>query len=271
MNISHLNSNDPDSKILQCLRLLLVPVLGFCLRRSIKLQELLECIKVVFLEVAIADMQRKGIPMSNSRLTVMTGVHRRDTARLSARQLRIDRPENLIARVIGQWQQGKQFCTSIGKPRILSLAKGDFNKLVSSVSKDLNPYTVLFELERTGAVKRTKHGLKLETRIFIPRQDVVGGFKLLSNDCEDLIQSVEENVFADPELPHLHIKTEYNNIPTSALSDIRKWIFREGSAFHQKVRNYISKFDRDINPTMTSKKGRIRVAVASFSRIEKLL
>lgn len=270
VHVSHHNQGQSASHIYKCLRLLLMPVLGFCLRHSIKLQELLECIKVVFLEVAIMDMQRNGVPMSHSRLSVMTGVHRRDTARLAGQELKLEPPDNLIVRIIGQWQQDKRFCTAIGKPRTLSIEQGDFNELIASVSKDLNPYTVLFELERIGAVRRTRQGLKLQTRIYIPRRDVVEGFKLLSRDCEDLIRSVEENVFLDPEIPHLHIKTEYNNIPTGALKDIRRWLIREGSAFHQRARNYISRFDRDINNAMTAKKGRLRVAIGTFSRVEKL-
>lgn len=44
-----------------------------------------------------------------------------------------------------------------------------------SVSKDLNPYTVLFELERIGAVERLSMQARLCAQVATPRGDALAG------------------------------------------------------------------------------------------------
>ncbi|MBN8550247.1 MAG: hypothetical protein J0M12_13090 [Deltaproteobacteria bacterium] len=137
---------------------------------------------------------------------------------------------------------------------------------------DLNPYTVLFELERIGAVERTRGGVKLVSRLYNPQGDSVAAMGLLASDMSDLMLAVEENVEGggNVAVPNLHIKTEYDNIPASKISEIREWCLREGSAFHQRVRNYLSQHDRDITAQPSGKDGTVRVAVGAFSRVEVL-
>ena len=255
------------------LKLMLRPILRFCLRRSLKLQDLQEVCKAVFLEIAEDEIRKTAKPVTLSRLSVMTGVHRKDVSRISRDGDEVVRANSLVVKVIGQWQNDNRFSTKSGKPRVLSAegANSEFVKLVHSVSKDLNPYTVLFELERIDAVERTARGVRLQTGLYNPHGDEHQAFQLLARDSEDLMSAVEENIVATEEVPNLHISTEYDNIPLKHLPRIRTWFLEEGSAFHQRARSFLSDFDRDVNPIRRrGSKGRVRVAVGSFSRTEIL-
>ncbi len=57
-------------------------------------------------------------------------------------------------------------------------------------------------------------------------------------------------------------------MPSEALEEIRRWSAREGSAFHERARNFLSKYDRDLNPKLGGT-GTYRVAIGSFSVIEE--
>lgn len=254
--------------VLPCLSIVLRPIARFCLRHSLKLQDATEILKRVFLDEAEAELRRRDGQVTASKLSVMTGVHRKDVARLSNNGGKGEWAEHVISRVIGQWQQDRRFITAATKkPRTLTVEGEDseFAKLVHSVSTDLNPYTVLFELERMQAVKRTSQGLKLASRIFIPKGNVNQGFSLVSSDINDLLRAVEENLLHSPNTPNLHIKTEYDHIAERHIPRIKEWFIREGSALHQRARNFLSQFDSDINARPIGSERRMRVVVGSFS------
>ena len=256
------------------LPLLLRPVVNFCLRHSITIGDVVDSLKSVYVEAARDQLQQQGAAQSGSRISVMTGVHRKDVARLLDAAPSVRASKNLTARIIGAWRNSKRFCNASGKPRVLAAEgkESEFVSLVQSVSADLNPYTILFELERIGAVERSRNGLRLVSRLYNPQGDPTAGIGLLSSDINDLMHAVEENIEGQQSdlAPNLHIKTEYDNIPESASQEIRSWCLREGSAFHQRVRNYLSRYDRDISNKKRTAGPSIRVAVGAFSRIENV-
>ena len=257
---------------LKALEGLLRPLARFCLRRSLKLQEFTETAKAVFLEIAAEEIKREGAAVSTSRLSVITGLHRRDVMRLFRNQeSKLGTDTSIVARVIGQWQQDSRFSTRNGKARALQIEgrNSEFMELVRSVSKDLNPYTVLFELERIGAVKRSENTLTLESSVYVPSGDIKEGLLLLARDSADLISAVDENIFKPDELPNLHIKTEYDNICPEFIPEIRRWFLEHGQTFHEEARKFLSKFDKDLNPKLSGKAGGIRAAVGTFSLVDR--
>ncbi len=228
---------------------------------------MVEAAKCVFLEEAAREIERGQEKVNISRLAAMSGMHRRDVMRIYRDEGSVDAAQGLITRIIGQWQQDRRFCTRNGKPRILSFEgpNSDFKRLVSHLSNDLNPATVYFELERTGAVVRTRDGVKLVTRAYVPKGNMKAGFELLANDMDDLVRCVEGNLIGGSKTPHLHGKTEYDNISADAADEIRAWLLREGSALHQKARNFLARFDFDTNSRLKRTGKRIRVALATFA------
>ncbi len=254
--------------LLKSLRLMLRPVMKFCLRHSIKIQEVLESSKVVLLELAV-ELQEPSKKPSISRLSVMTGIHRRDVMRIYRDDSPKDVIVNLTNRVLGHWQSDPEFTTSAGKPRVLTY-KGpdsDFSRLVNSISLDLKQHTVLFELERTGAIEYTAKGIRQSRSVYMPSGDIGEGSLMMATHTEHLMSSIEENIAEEQFLPNYHILTEYDNIATNALPEVREWILREGSKFHKKTRAYLAKFDKDLNPRLATKEGGVRVVVGGFSRV----
>jgi hypothetical protein len=202
----------------------------------------------------------------------MTGVHRTDVAQIRSEASYQPREKHTASDVINQWRYDERFCLRRGKPRPLSFdgKSSEFAELVRSVSHSISPYTVAFELERLGMIQRSRDGrLKLVTRVFVPKGDPKAVLSMLSEDAEDLYQAVEENAFQTTDTqPNHHLKTEYRNIPAEALPEIRSWCLREGSALHERARNFLSQFDRDLNPS-ASGTGTYRVAIGSFSLVSE--
>ena len=96
---------------------------------------------------------------------------------------------------------------------------------------------------------------------------------MLGEDFGSLADSVEENIRSAHDLPNLHARTEFDNIYTEAVPEIREWLLKRGTEFHGMVRDYLARFDRDFSPRSAGK-GRmqdhgnsagVRVVVGTFS------
>lgn len=242
-----------------------------CLRRGVKIQEVEEALKKAFISVAEEELLTTGSAISVSRVSLMTGIHRREIPRfLTIKETASPKEAGLLTRVIGQWQADRRFRGSGGKTKDLTFEgmESEFVSLVRSVNKEFNPYTVLFELERLGAVKRNKDVLVLQVEAFNPSGDNSEGMRLLSNDIADLVSAVTTNVFDKPTPPNLHIKTEYDNVCLDAVDGLRDWCLEKGGAFHEAARSHLSKYDKDLNPKLFKKEGGARIAIGTFSIVE---
>ena len=80
--------------------------------------------------------------------------------------------------------------------------------------------------------------------------------------------AVEENIFSAPTTPNLHITTEYDNICKQDIPKLREWLLEQGTLFHEKVRRYLARFDKDANQRLYNKPGGVRVMIGSFSFTE---
>lgn len=263
-------SKQLSSNILHsALKLLLRPVVSFCLRHGMRLQEAVECLKAAFIDGAATSIRSRNEEISMSKLSIMTGVHRTEAARFHSGGAQ--EPDNQLRNIIGRWQQDKRFLNAKGTPRTLGCEgkNSEFANLVKIVSSDLSPYTVLFELERIGAIRREDNSVKLLHSIYIPKGDMKRGFELLARDSDLLTQAVEENVLSDGTPIHLHLFTRYDNIPARELNKIRPWLLLEGSKFHKRLREHLAKFDRDLNPKLLSEDKTATISVGTFSFSEE--
>lgn len=265
-------SNSPKSQfedtLSECLYLILLPIARFCLRRSIKLKDFVEVMKRAMVRAAEEELQKRDSPVSASRVTLITGVHRKDVPRILNTDHEPKENSDIIRRVINEWRNNSDFLTKNGKPRVLGFEGEDseFAELVQMVSLEFPPYPVLFELERSGAAIKSARGLKLVHQIYVPpKDDMKQGYSLLGQDIGDLISCVQYNLEPSTKEPNLHIRTEYDNIAEESVAEVKKWLLTHGSAFHRKVQQFMKKHDCDINPRLKDKKGGYRISLGSYS------
>ena len=254
--------------LLVCLKFLLEPIAAFCLTHSLRIQDLTESAKQSLILKATNKLEKESIEPTISRLSVMTGIHRRDVVRIFKEGNTHSARAGVVHRVLGVWEQHSDYLGENGLPRKL-LVKGDkneFRELVFSLSQDVDPSTVLFELLRVGAVKEEGDFLILTADAYVNNSDPVEAYQMLSQDMSDLSEAVEENLWGSLKTPNLHAQTEYINISAQDLPRIRLWLLEKGSEFHRNTRDYLSRFDRDINPQMRTGK-KARVVLGTFSRI----
>ena len=224
----------------------------------------------MLIELASEQINTSGDEVSVSRLSVLTGIDRREVKRIYELGEGPKRsPESVVGRVITQWQHDTRFQTKSGRPRVLQSEgkQSEFCALVRAVSSDLAPYTVRYELERIGAIRQTPRGLRLVKEALVVSGDVQASVEMMASDTADMMTAIEENIAETSPLPNYHLVTEFDNIDGQSLSEVREWFLKEGNAFHRRARRFLSKHDLDLNPKRdTSKRGGIKVLFGGFSR-----
>lgn len=265
-----MNLVDP-STLRRFIKLSLRPLVRLCLKNSVQLLEIVECLKEVLVEEAQKLLTEQKCKYNSSRISLMTGVHRRDIKRISNKNSELGEKTNIITKILNQWQASPKFTNKNGTSKVLALDddNNEFQDLVFSVSKEFNPGALLFELERVQAVERTPKGIKLVKKEFIPSADVAESLGILAEDCNDLYNSVQENIFTVQDLPNLHRRTFFDNIIPEAIPKIKLWLMEEGIKFHKKTREMLEEFDRDYNPKLakTNNTKKVRVVLGTFSKV----
>lgn len=253
----------------EALTKILFPVARYSIRHGVPLASLLEALKVIVIEAAVQEIQRHKQKVTVSQISLLSGITRREVQRIYREKRTTDTRPGILARIINRWEQDKRFVTKTKTPKVLSYtgAKNEFRDLVASVSQDINPGTVLAELERTGAVQKTRQGLKLLQRASFVQTSPDKGLNLLLRDLETLTQAVEENINSPRAVRNLHMRTEYDNIFQDKIPEIRTWLLAQGAEFHRQARDLLSKCDKDLNPN-PDRPGGAKVALGTFGWTE---
>jgi hypothetical protein len=145
----------------------LSPIASFMLQGEMSTALLVRAAKLAYIRAAVVDLELKGARANVSRLSVVTGMTRKEVASLLKDKVGSsgDGPpkrlmEHRAIRVLRGWTTDPLYRARNGRPADLPVA-GDgrnFASLVRAYGGDVTPISVLRELERLKAVKRTKLG-----------------------------------------------------------------------------------------------------------------
>jgi hypothetical protein len=172
-----MNPASPPSAVLTAIEHLLRPLVLLCMRYGIDYRKLSEMLKGVFVSVCEADLAIPGRRQTDSRISLVTGVHRKDVRVLRGRverkvQLRDD--QSVIAHLISRWIGSEELLTSQGDPIPLPRTdmpgyKHSFDSIVNSLTNDIRPRAVYDECLRQGIISVGIDGLiYLKTAALIP-------------------------------------------------------------------------------------------------------
>lgn len=151
------------------------PLVRLMLRHGVTYTAFASALKPAFLEAARRELQDQAMPVTDSALTLLSGVHRRDVRVLTRGETPeepladLAPPLSLAGEVVGRWMSEPACLDEQGRPRVL--ARAAFDELVSAVSQDVRPRALRDELVRLGVVSCAEDGsMALSAQGFAPRQ-----------------------------------------------------------------------------------------------------
>ncbi len=159
--------------------------------------ELIERIKLAYVKEVEQDLVSQDEKVTLSRISVISGVHRKDVKRLLSTELSDSDTErsSLTARLISLWVGDSRYIDRSGQPKLLP-AHGDisFESLVLSISTDIRSRTVLDDLIRRGIVIVCDDKLKLNQEALFPSDDLETKIEFLARNISDHILTCHHNI-----------------------------------------------------------------------------
>lgn len=174
------NPAQPPAVLVAAIRKILRPLVRLMLSFQITYPFIVNLLKSLYVEVADEEFAVNDKRQTDSRITLLTGVHRKDVKRLrSEKNVDLNTPKNISigAQLIAYWLGTDAFWDTDGRPSPLPLRSaakpGDektFDDLVEFVCKqDIRPRVILDEWLNLGIATLDEQGLvRLNTGAFTP-------------------------------------------------------------------------------------------------------
>lgn len=199
--IMSLSSSDPDSvddpaaEVLADAAVMLAPMVRWLLGHGVPLGALTRTLKQVYLDEGRSELARRGQRVTDSALSVLTGVHRKDV-----RQMQTERPgwpalaPTPAAMLFTRWITDLSCRDAEGRPRASLPRQGpapSFESLAREVCSDVHPRTLLEELLRLGLVRvEGEEVLRLSERFVLPGRDPAAAQAMAVNVADHLAAAV---------------------------------------------------------------------------------
>lgn len=236
---------------------LLRPIARILLRNGVSFSTFSDLAKWSYVDVATREFGIEGRKQSTSRVSVITGLSRREVMRVR----KLPRPDvtasterhNRAARVIAAWRRESDFLDAEGKPALLPMeGRGaTFSELVKRFSGNVPPRAILDELIHVGAVERRKDGkIALITRAYIPRNIDAHKLNILGTDVRHLVSTIDHNLKSETTEPLFQRKVSYDNLPDDVLPAFRKLFTKRAQAMLESADRWLAQRDRDVTPTV---------------------
>ena len=236
---------------------MLRPLVRILLRNGVSYSTFSDFVKWVYVDVASKEFGIEGRKQSTSRVSVITGLSRKEVMRVR----KLPKPDdsasteryNRAARVIAAWRRDRNFLDAEGMPAPLAMAGPDvsFSELVKRFSGDVPVRATLDELIRVGAVERLEDGrVSLLTRTYVPQSSDADKLHILGTDVAHLISTFDHNLKSDPVGPFFQRKVAYDNLPDEVLPGFRKHSAKRAQALLENLDRWLAQHDRDVTPTV---------------------
>ena len=219
-----------QAAFVRALRRLLRPLVHLLVARQVPYPVIANLLKSVYVEVADCDFPLEGKRQTDSRISLLTGVHRKDVKRLRGELEEGElTPSNvsLGAQLVARWQGSSDFLDENGGPRPLPPQPPDdngasFEKLVASVSTDIRPRSVLDEWLRLGVVHFDDRGrVALKAGVFVPQKGFEEKLSYFGRNLHDHIAAAAHNVLGH-QPPFVERSVHYADLSPEAVDALKR-------------------------------------------------
>jgi Family of unknown function (DUF6502) len=198
--------NQPTLALDRVLRVL-QPLVRMLVKNGVTYTVFAAALKRAFLSAAQQELASRGMPATDSAVSLLSGVHRRDVRTLTRGTAALaDSPAppeppalGLAAQVVARWMNDPAYSAADGTRLVLPKggAAPSFDALVAGVSSDVRSRAVLDELLRLGVVSETDAGLVLDKSGFAPRGNFAENSWLAAQNVHDHAAAMVANLHGE--------------------------------------------------------------------------
>lgn len=218
---------------------MLRPLVHLLVQQQIQYPFVSRILKSLYVDVVARDFAIGDRRLTVSRLSLLTGIHRREVKRIREQAVSGEAatPSSITlgAQIVARWTGERPWIDEEGRPRRLPRTADDddspsFHRLVNSVSVDIHPRSVLDEWIRLGVASIDEYGVvSLNTGAFVPARGFEEKAHYVGRNVRDHLAAACSNLAAE-ESPFLERSVYYASLPAEAvveLSDLARQVGHE--------------------------------------------
>lgn len=223
--------------LLSALRRVMRPLVRLMLRKGVTYTVFADVLKEVFVDVADREFRLDDKAPSDSRISLLTGIHRKDVRRLrhEGDTASMALPENITlgAQLVNVWTNSQPFCKAVGQalplPRLASVGgEVSFDALVARVSTDIRARVVLDEWLRLGVVRVDEQDcVHLEAQAFLPQKGFDEKAAYLGHNLHDHASAAVHNLSGQGQ-PFFERSVHYDALAPVSVEVLREAVASEG-------------------------------------------
>ena len=212
------------------------------LKRGVSYGTFADLAKWVFADVAKKEFEIPGKKISDSRVSVITGLTRHDVKNLlstaSPEEFKIEEKHHRATSIINGWVFDKAYQDSNGNLLELDL-KGkekSFESLVKEYGGDVTYRSILDELVRSDSLELLPNNkVRLKRKRFVPNLDEEQILSILGEDVSSLIRTIDHNIENPGQKDFLQLNASSIYLNKEKMALIRNEMKKKGIVFLQEI------------------------------------
>jgi len=219
--------------LLQAARRLMRPLVRLMMQNGLTFPVLADELRRLFVEIAVNELLTDSKTRTDSRISLLTGIHRKEIRRLRALPPDPEGPPasvTLVSQVVARWVGTAAFTDSSQQtPRPLArFSNGgpepSFDDLVASVTTDIRPRAVLDDLLSHGAVfMDARDRVQLNVEAFIPRPGGEEQLFYFARNLHDHVAAAVANISAAGTPLFLDRSVHYDRLSADQAASLRDY------------------------------------------------
>ena len=193
----------PPEALLDAIDKILRKLVGLLLEFRIAFPQVAEMLKQAYVGVAEKDFTLDNKPQTDARLSLLTGIHRKDIKRLRNQDVEKEEAPEVVStgvRLVARWISESKYQSPEGAPLALPLKskapEPSFESLVQDVLKqDIRPRVILDEWLSLGVVSMSADKIiTLNNRAYIPSKGLEEKAFFLGLNLADHLAAITQNL-----------------------------------------------------------------------------
>ena len=264
--------NKTQAALVKAINLLCKPLIRLLIEKGVTFPQFRELMKELYVEVADEHFALDDKKSSDSRIFVLTGVHRKDIKRIRQQSEQgepsFNSSASLSGEIIARWASMPEYLDEKGKPKKLlrndSNNEPGFTHLVSSVSKDVRPKVVLDEWIRLNVVSLKDDLVVLNRSAFVTNKEFNDMAYYLGHNVHDHLASCVNNILAEDE-PMIERSVYYASLTEKSVNKLRTIATKKGDELLQHLNKQAIKL-YDADKLKDDAKHRMRLGVYWYQK-----
>lgn len=212
---------------MRALAWLLRPLVLLCIRSGVTFPILADLLRGLYVDVASRDLLSGERARTDSRLSLLTGIHRKELRRQRLQPAPALEPAvvTLTSQAVARWLGDPDYLDGSGAPRPLPRTgpAASFDSLIAGVTRDMRSRAVLDEWLSRGLARLDGEGrVVLQAQGLLPQENMEARLFYFARNLQDHLAAAGANIVTQGHAPFLERSLRYERLGLTAAQALER-------------------------------------------------